>query len=439
MHTKIEKLVYGGDGLAHGNGRTLFVPFVLPGEEVEVTAIEQSKKYTRCRLDRVLSRSAERIEPLCPHFRACGGCQYQHMSYEVQLRLKEEILRETLRRLGHLDWSNPITLHPSPPFGYRNRAQWKIRPLQVQSRDRSSLPANVHSLGIGYFRASSTILCPIESCAILSPSLSKVLEEFQKQIAKRTMSEGVREIEAFADAEDQKLLLNITLSSLRKANKTFVEELLREIPGIESVLRQETSGQRMELNGPGFLHYKVSEKLLRVGHMSFFQINRFVVEDLVRTVAMLAGKGDMAFDLYAGVGLFSIFLAENFAAVKAVEADPAAARDLEINAATTQRNISSHNCAADYFLSNWKRRPGSNVPDVAVVDPPRSGLEPNVIQPLLDISALRILYVSCDPSTLARDLAQLCARMYKITGIHLFDMFPQTSHIETLVCLERTS
>ena len=146
----------------------------------------------------------------------------------------------------------------------------------------------------------------------------------------------------------------------------------------------------------------------------------------------------MAFDLYAGVGLFSVFLADTFTAVKAVEADPAAARDLEINAAATQKNVSSHNWAADHFLSQWKRKPGWDVPDVVVVDPPRSGLESNVVQSLLDILTPRILYVSCDPSTLARDLAQLCAGMYKITEIHLFDMFPQTSHIETLVCLERT-
>ena len=438
MRVKIEKLVYGGDGLAHGDGKTLFVPFALPGEEVDVAATDQNKKFTRCRIDRILTRSAERIESPCPHFRTCGGCQYQHISYEAQLRFKGEILRETLRRLGRLDWPNPIKFHPSPPFGYRNRAQWKIRPLQIPARDRSSMSANGHSLGIGYFRASSSILCPVESCAILSPMLAGILDEFRKRIAEHTMPEGVQDIEAFADADDQKLLLNICFSSLRKTNKTLVEKLLREIPGIESLLLQETSGPRMELNGPGFLHYRVREKQLRVGHLSFFQINRYLVEDLVHTIARLAGRGNVAFDLYAGVGLFSVFLADTFTAVKAVEADPAAARDLEINAAATQKNVSSHNWAADHFLSQWKRKPGWNVPDVVVVDPPRSGLESNVVQSLLDILTPRILYVSCDPSTLARDLAQLCTGMYKITEIHLFDMFPQTSHIETLVCLERT-
>lgn len=437
MRVNIEKLVYGGEGLAHAGGATLFVPFVLPGEEVEVTETERSKKFSRCKLDRVLTPSADRIEPSCKHFGECGGCQYQHIAYEAQLRFKEQILRETLRRLGRLEWTLPVTPHPSPPFGYRNRAQWKIRFSKNASIQSASSSGNGNA--IGYFRERSSLLCPVEICKVLSPGLSGVFDSLRTSLADGALPKELVEVEAFAGADDRRFLLTLTYSSLRKMQGTIAEDLMNLIPGIESVLLQETAGDAMELRGPGYINYRIGEKAFRAGHLSFFQVNRHLVEDLARTVAACAGNGNLAVDLYAGVGLLSAFLAGNFRSVEAVEADPAAARDLGINAAANGNNISSHNMTAAAFLAKCKSKRASEPPDVAVVDPPRAGLEPAALRALLDISAPRVLYVSCDLSTLARDLAQLCARMYKAEEIHLFDMFPQTYHMETLVRLERVS
>lgn len=437
MRIKIEKLVYGGEGLAHAGGATLFVPFVLPGEEVEVTETERSKKFSRCKLDRVLGPSADRIEPACRHFGECGGCQYQHIVYEAQLRFKEQILRETLRRLGRLDWTLPITVHPSPPFSYRNRAQWKIR--FVKDASTQTAPSSGNGNAIGYFRERSSVLCPVETCPVLSPGLSGVFDSLRAALAKSVLPKELIEAEAFAGADDRKFLLTLTCSSLRKMQGTIAEDLMNLIPGIESVLLQETAGDAMELRGPGYINYTISEKPFRVGHLSFFQVNRHLVEVLARTVTVCAGNGNLAIDLYAGVGLLATFLAGNFRSVEAVEADPAAARDLGVNAAVNGNNISSHNMTAAAFLAKCKSKRASEPADAIILDPPRAGLEPAALRALLDISAPRVLYVSCDPSTLARDLAQLCARMYKVQEIHLFDMFPQTYHIETLVRLERVS
>ncbi|HEV2489046.1 MAG TPA: 23S rRNA (uracil(1939)-C(5))-methyltransferase RlmD [Candidatus Acidoferrales bacterium] len=436
MHLKIEKLVYGGEGLAHSGDATLFVPFVLPGEEVEATAAERKKKFARCQLERVLIPSAERVEPACPYFGACGGCHYQHIAYEAQLRFKEQILRETLRRLGRLDWPGPIAVHASPPWGYRNRAQWKIRPLGNQSAAAAE-HSDGHSLGIGYFRAGSSTLCPVETCAIVSPKLSSVLQALLQAIAEGKLPPKLLEVEAFADADDEKLFLNVSCLSLRDVKRTLFQELSRIIPHVESVLLQDAAGEQMELQGPGFLQYRVGEKSFRVGHLSFFQVNRFLMEEMARSVAKAAGSGALAFDLYAGVGLLSAFLADNFAEIDAVEADPAAARDLEVNAAAGGKTIRRHGLTSEAFLTQWKRNRKADAPDVIVVDPPRSGLEPAALRILLEMSAPRMIYVSCDPATLARDLAQLCATVYKVEGIHLFDMFPQTYHMETIVRLER--
>src|ERR1700733_6477587 len=149
----IEKLIYGREGLADHGGSTVFVPFVLPGEVAGITPVEQKKKFIRARLDKVVTPSPARIAPKCPHFGVCGGCDYQHIGYEPQLEFKKEILRETLRRIGRIDWPGEITAHASPPWAYRNRAQWKVRPLG----DDGAL-----GMGIGYFQANSTALCAVE-------------------------------------------------------------------------------------------------------------------------------------------------------------------------------------------------------------------------------------------------------------------------------------
>src|SRR5277367_5471508 len=183
MEITIEKLIYGGEGLAHHDGSTVFVPFVLPAERVAAAPVEQKKKFIRARMERVLEPSPDRAAARCPHFGVCGGCDYQHISYDAQLKFKTEILRETLRRIGRVDWPGEITTHPSPPWAYRNRAQWKVRPLEAASeREGESVegPDGKVKLGIGYFKANTTALCAVETCEIVSPLLLKTLLGLRK-------------------------------------------------------------------------------------------------------------------------------------------------------------------------------------------------------------------------------------------------------------------
>src|ERR1700722_12868280 len=156
FETKIEKLVYGGDGLAHYEESTVFVPYVLPGEVICVTPVEAKKKFIRGIAEQIIEPSAERAAAPCPRFTVCGGCHYQHIPYDAQLRYKSGILRETLMRIGKIDWTGDIHTHASPPFGYRNRAQWAVRPAGDPPK-----PA------IGYFQPSSSILVPTDVCPIL--------------------------------------------------------------------------------------------------------------------------------------------------------------------------------------------------------------------------------------------------------------------------------
>jgi 23S rRNA (uracil1939-C5)-methyltransferase len=427
MEVRIEKLVYGGDGLAHHDGHTVFVPLVLPGELVQIESAARKKKFIRGRLGRVVEPSAERIPAPCPHFGRCGGCQYQHMPYEAQLRYKEEILRETLGRIGRVHWEGAIETKASPAFGYRNRAQWKLR---VHPGDAAGGAA------IGYFEMGSTTLCPVTECPILSPRLAEVFSRLRDLALEGKCLSAIDEIEAFTDARDEKVLLNLSAERLGDSPESIAASLRQSIPNLESILIQDRRADKFHLSGPGFLAYSVGGNSYRVGHLSFFQINRFLIEALVEAVTGTE-RGKLALDLYAGVGLFSVALTKQFDRVIGVESNPAAAKDLEKNLKESGgASPSARHVTSEAFLSRWRE-----TPDLVVVDPPRAGLETEALGRLKKLNPVRIHYVSCDPATLGRDLAQLIGTNddgpFEIDGMKLFDIFPQTYHMEVLVRLRQ--
>lgn len=432
MEIKIEKLIYGGDGLAHHEGSTVFVPFVMPDERVLVESVEQKKKFVRARVGQIIEASPNRTTPWCKHFGVCGGCNYQHIPYESQLPIKAEILRETLRRIGHIDWRGEIAAHASPPWGYRNRAQWKVRPIPEASTGSGTSEST--KLAIGYFRANSTALCPIEDCAILAPSLLKAFHALREGLASGVFPRQLREIEVFAaPGEDSSsgLLLTATFAGFPSRIAEHAERIRAMVPGLESVLLHDPSHERMELIGPGFIEYRVNGVAYRVGHFSFFQVNDFLVQSLVDESVGQGDHGRLAFDLYAGVGLFSVPLAEHFERVVAVESNPAAARDLKTNTRGNEA-IEVRTADVEEFLATCKESP-----DFVVLDPPRAGFSPGAVDRLAHLAPQRINYVSCEPPTLTRDLAAFQKLGYEISTIHLFDLFPQTFHMEAVVRLTR--
>jgi 23S rRNA (uracil1939-C5)-methyltransferase len=428
LRISIEKLVYGGDGLAHADGNTVFVPYVLPGEEVRAATKSKRKKLVWANLLEVTSPSAQRERARCPHFQTCGGCHYQHIPTGEELRLKREILRETLSRLGGIQWSGAIQEHAAEPYGYRNRAQWAVR--------------NANPRAIGYFLPESSVIVPIDECPVLSPLLAKTFGQLQELARSNRLPERALEIEAFADSADAKIALNVAFERFSKPPAELAAAFREALPQLESLLLADESKDRFELTGPGYLFHEAGGFRYRVSHLSFFQVNRFLVEDLLRTVAANA-KGQSALDLYAGVGFFTLPLTRTFQRVVSVDANLAATRDLHVNAENAGAAVISHNEHAEEFL-----RKTTEKPDFVVLDPPRAGLGADAAGKLACLGAAEIAYLSCDPSTLARDLAVLTGSKknsvsestgvrYEIAEMHLFDLFPQTYHIETLVRLKR--
>jgi 23S rRNA (uracil1939-C5)-methyltransferase len=429
LRLAIEKLVYGGEGLAHADGNTVFVPYVLPGEEVRAAAKKRHKRLLWAELLEVTSPARERAKPRCPHFQKCGGCHYQHISAAEQLRLKKEILRETLSRLGGISWDGAIAEHSAQPYGYRNRAQWALR---------DGMPR-----ALGYFLPESSVILPIDECPVLSPLLAQTFLKLQDMTRSGTLPAGVQEIEAFSGSRDEKIGLNVAFDRFPKPAAELISSLRSALPPIESMLLLDQKKNKFELSGPGYLTQEVGGYEYRVSHLSFFQVNRFLIEEVLNTVVADA-RGQLALDLYAGVGFFTLPLAKTFGNVVSVDANLAATRDLKANAELAGVLIATHNEHAEEFLKRTKDKP-----DFVVLDPPRAGLGAQPARDLAELGAVEIVYLSCDPSTLARDLAVLTnsarkpkeipapSNQYEITEMHLFDLFPQTFHIETLVRLRK--
>ena len=427
----IEKLIYGGDALAHTEANTVFVPFVLPGERVMASVRTRRKNLIHANLLKVEQASPARIAPPCPHFGVCGGCHYQHIEFAKQVGYKKQILLETLSRLGGVKWTGAIEEHSAQPYSYRNRAQWAFRDAMPRA--------------LGYFLPESARILAIDECPVLSPSLATAFGQLQALARGNMLPPGVLEVEAFADSDDSKIALNVAFERFPKPAKALVADFKAALPALETLLLLDQSKNRFELDGPGYLMHKAGGFAYRVSHLSFFQVNRFLIEDLLQTV-LRGAKGGLALDLYAGVGFFTLPLAKAFSRVASVDANLAATRDLQVNAEAAGVAVASENEHTEEFLKKFKEQP-----DLVILDPPRAGLGAEAAARLADLRAPEILYLSCDPSTLARDLAVLThsarkpstgiapEQRYEIVEVHLFDLFPQTFHIETLVRLRSAS
>jgi 23S rRNA (uracil1939-C5)-methyltransferase len=440
LRLTIEKLTYGGEGLArlpadeHGPGKAVFVPFVLPGESVEAVLREEKPGFARADLEQILAASPRRVDPPCPYFQRCGGCHYQHTDYAYQLELKAAILKENLRRIAKLELETELHIHPSPPWNYRNRSRFKVRALP--------------DFALGYYKFNSHELLPVEDCPISSPLTNRALAAMWQLGRAGKIAAGIQEIEFFSNGDGTSLLAEAyCLPEVEM--EPFAAELravIAELSGVSFFAarsaRAGTQGDPRQIGciGSSNLIYATKLASYRVSAGAFFQVNRYLTDELVeivtgqgapRTPGANAGANRTALDLYAGVGLFSSVLNREFERVIAVESSPTSHADLLYN---SPANVKAVRATTEQYLENAA---GKLRPDLVVVDPPRSGLGERVIKGLEKLTAPRITYVSCDPATLARDLARLLQSGYRVQEAHLVDLFPQTYHLESVFRLAR--
>jgi 23S rRNA (uracil1939-C5)-methyltransferase len=380
FEVEIERLLPGGVGLAHAEGLTLFVSLAAPGDLVRVKTDRVQGTVGFATIVEVLKPSAVRVEPPCPYFGRCGGCDFQQLTYEAQLQAKVEMIRDCLHRIAKLEVGDiPIT--PSVnEWHYRSRATWQ-------------LDSDVRLLG--YFERGTNRICDVEYCAVLAPQLQQTLEKVRTYVATKT-SRQPRHIDAVLGDEGLSVSPAIAGFTARVISRHIADE-----------------------------NYYFSAD-------TFFQINHEMLEPLI-AAAMGDVTGQKAIDLYCGVGLFTLPMARRFARVTGVEANARAAEFARRNVAAAKlENIE----IANLGVADWLKHSRSfEVLEFLLLDPPRVGCENAVIAGILAMRPRRIAYVSCDPATLARDLKKLIAENYTLDSVAAFDMFPQTHHAETVARL----
>jgi 23S rRNA (uracil1939-C5)-methyltransferase len=393
------KFGYGGETLGRlPDGRTIFVPFALPGETARVEVLEEKQGFARGRLAELLSPAPERIQPRCPHFGDCGGCHYQMMPYPKQLETKRTVLRDQLTRLGGIADPPVAECIPSPvAWNYRNAVQFHL--------DREGKP--------GYQAASSHRVVPIRECHLPEPAINEIwpLLEFDPQ-------PGLERIQLRAGRGGDVLLM--------------LETGTGETPEVEislpiSVVSQ-SEGEAVTLAGEDHLMLEVKDLNFLVSADSFFQVNLPLAERMLDwLLEALALQGtEMVMDLYCGVGLFSRFLAPLAGRVIGVEVNISACEDYAENL-DEYDNVELYIGAAGSILPSLGAKA-----DIIVADPPRAGIEKKAMESILKMKPGRIAYISCDPATLARDAKALLAEGYLLRSVQPIDMFPQTYHIESL-------
>jgi 23S rRNA (uracil1939-C5)-methyltransferase len=428
MTLSMEKPVYGGECLARAaesearQGKAIFVPLTLPGETVTAHITEERRSFAKAEVDQILTASAERIAPRCPHFGACGGCHYQHADAPTQLNLKLQILRETLSRAG-VAIPAEIGVLSGQPWAYRNR-------IRLALNDRGE---------VGYRGRRSHSIIPVRECPIAAPGLIDAARYIASFLTRHPGPSPISELELFTNHDETQLLITLFCERIP------AREAQSWLTASSAALSQHSTGLRLQCldgspnpqilahSGQSSLQYLAAGTRYRVDHGAFFQVNRWLIDDFTRLVTA-RHSGKVAWDLFAGVGLFARQLHPSFEEVLAVESAPASFPALESNLEGTNSRAFGLT-TLDFLRRNREQREPR--PDLIVLDPPRIGLGEETTSLLNAIHAPAMVYVSCDPATLARDLHALTNERYRIDSLTLVDMFPQTFHIEAVVGLNR--
>jgi 23S rRNA (uracil1939-C5)-methyltransferase len=424
MKLHIEKCIYGGAGLARVDGKAVFVPFTLPGEVIEAAITKDSGSYANAELIEILDASPARASAPCQYFEECGGCHYQHATYAEQLEIKRNILRETLERAHLSELPEINTLH-NEPLHYRNRIRLHL------DRATSSLC---------YKKRNSNVNLPVSNCPIAAPILEQALQSLTAQAGSLQLGRFFEEIELFTNDGESTLLVSLWTKSGIEPAKAQLKKLwpllqihLPQISGaaVFSIEQGKHASRMLAQAGDATLTYRAAGEEYRVSNGSFFQVNRLLIDPLIE-LAIKEASGNIAWDLYAGAGLFARKLATAFQQVIAVEAAPSSVADLRHNLPSSPHRVIASSTLEFLRRSQTNKHPR---PDFVIVDPPRAGLGKDVTELLIQIRPTHITYVSCDPATLSRDLKSLLDSGYHLQQIHLVDMFPQTFHMERVVRL----
>lgn len=446
LELRIEDIGSEGEGIGHADGLTLFVKDAVPGDIVKAKIIKMKKSYGYARLLEVLKPSEDRVKPLCPVAKQCGGCQLQQLSYEKQLEFKENKIRNCLSRIGGFDCDR-LVIEPiigmEAPYYYRNKAQFPVE------RKKSG------EIAAGFYAGRTHSIIDITECYIQDKESSKILAIFKAFLKEYNISiydekshTGlVRRILTRVGRRTGEIMVCIIINGTSLPNSRQLVERLCELQNMTSIclnVNMEKTNvilgeQVVTLWGRDYITDYIGSIQYRISALSFYQVNPVQTEKLYETALKFAGLegNETVWDLYCGIGTISLFLAKEAKQVYGVEIIPQAVADARANA--EQNGIQN----AEFFAGPAEEvvphifRERKAAADVVVVDPPRKGCDASLLNTIVEMQPKRIVYVSCDPATLARDLKFLCGEGYELVRVRGCDMFAGTVHVETAVLLVR--
>ena len=441
---EIKDMGHDGEGIGKAEGYTLFIKDAVIGDLVEAKVMKAGKNYGYARLMKVLKPSKDRVEPKCSCARACGGCQLQALSYEKQLEFKEKKVRGNLERIGGFsDLEIEKVIGMEHPWRYRNKAQYPV------GKDKDG------KIITGFYAGRTHSIIPNQDCLLGAEINETILEKViaymeENHVAPYDETTGrglVRHVLIRCGYQTGEIMVCLIVNGRKLPAAEKLTDSLREIPGMTSIsLNVNTKRNNVILGeevinlwGQAFITDAIGEVKYQISPLSFYQVNPIQTEKLYDTAlefAGLTGK-ETVWDLYCGIGTISLFLAKKAKQVYGVEIVPPAIADARKNAALNGiENAEFYVGKAEEVLPEKYEQEGISA-DVIVVDPPRKGCDEAVLQTMLKMKPERIVYVSCDSATLARDLKRLCEEMYEVKRVAVCDMFPQGVHVETVVLLSK--
>lgn len=442
LEARVEALASEGEGICRVNGVTVFVPGALPGDTVRLRIVKVKPRYAYGRLEEVLSPSADRIKSACQAFPKCGGCQLCHLSYEAQLLYKAQKVQDAIERIGHLTNVQVLpTKGMQEPFRFRNKSQYPVRSVDGKAV-------------IGFYRRHSHDVVETDTCLIDRPENRRVIEALRRWMEKFDIpaydeEKGtglVRQLcTRVAQAGEEWMVILVTREKSLPKAEALIDALRKALPNVKSIyqnIQPEKNNvilgeESVLLWGEATIEEKIGELYFRISPNSFFQVNPLQTAVLYQEALDFAGLSgeEKLLDLYCGTGTISLFMAEKAKEVRGVEIVPEAIRDAKENALRNGIKNASFYVGKSEEVTPKLIREGF-IPDVIVVDPPRKGCDAALLKTILDTAPKRVVYISCDPATLARDLAVLCGEGdYRIDKVQPVDMFPWSVHVESVAML----
>ena len=470
QHTvTIEKLTFGGSGMTHIDGLPVFVTDSIPGQQVQITIVKKKDNYAEAKVDKVVRKAKDEIPARCPHFHDCGGCVWQNLPYDKQISYKEDIVRETLEHLTPVDDAvrkslagRVLKIVPSPQvFHYRNKLEFTFGYTSMRSEDKGGRRIYFdEGPTVGFHQPGqwSTVL-PINEChlydeqiAMLLSQVKRFMEETRLPVLNPKTQKGMlRTLLLRRGIHTGEQMICFLVHARKKELEPLFQQFLRYFggrPNLASLMVVEHMGMHEKpefpkihtLLGKNTITERLFDLQFEISPFSFFQTNTFAAEKLYRSIAEAADLGmrDTVLDAYCGMGTIGQYLARFCQRVVGVESHPSAIEDALRSAGKNRiGNISFYKGRTEQVLLQQLKPGGKYVFDVVVVDPPRPGLHPKAREAVLLHAPQKIVYVSCNTATFARDLGEFLNGGYELRTVQPVDLFPHTAHIETVALLQK--